>query len=101
MRYCSCQKRKQYNITHCSIPIAPLKMELRVLGDFTTSAPYMAFAENLQENTIKGTLLVSTFGGGTCNTEFEFLTGMTMKFLPPGSASSDARINEKYSAAPG
>ena len=24
------------------------------------------------------------FGGGTCNTEFEFLTGMTMKFLPPG-----------------
>lgn len=58
--------------------------DMRVLGDFATSVPYMTFAENLRENTIKGTLLVSMFGGGTCNTEFEFLTGMTMKFLPPG-----------------
>lgn len=37
------------------------------------------------ENTVSGELLVSTFGGGTSNTEFEFLTGSSMGFLPYGT----------------
>lgn len=40
------------------------------------------FLHSLKENTVKGSLLVSNFGGGTCNTEFEFLTGNTMGFYP-------------------
>lgn len=32
---------------------------------------------SLRENTVKGNMLVSVFGGNTCITEFEFLTGIT------------------------
>ncbi len=58
--------------------------DMSVLGDFETSVPYMSFYQSLRENTIRGKLSVSVLGGGTCNTEFEFLTGLTMAFLPPG-----------------
>jgi len=36
-------------------------------------------------NTISGYMDVSVLGGNTANTEFEFLTGDTMAFLPQGS----------------
>ena len=36
-------------------------------------------------NCFYGKLAVSVFGGGTCNTEYEFLTGNSMVFLPEGS----------------
>ncbi|MDD6212123.1 MAG: LTA synthase family protein [Clostridiales bacterium] len=59
-----------------------------VLGDFTTNEDYMPFLHSLEkgaENTITGTLHVSVKGGNTANTEWEFLTGNTMRFLPGGS----------------
>ena len=37
------------------------------------------------DNFFYGKLAVSVFGGGTCNTEYEFLTGNAMAFLPDGS----------------
>lgn len=58
--------------------------DLRVHGDFTTSVPVMSYYDSLQENTIRGNLAVSVLGGGTCNSEFEFLTGLTTAFLPNG-----------------
>ena len=61
--------------------------DLGVVGDFETNEDYMPFVHCLQQgakNTVTGNLLVSTFGGGTANTEFEFLTGDTMAFLPFG-----------------
>ncbi len=59
--------------------------DLKVLGDFTTNEDYMPYMRSLTENTIKGNLLVPVIGAGTSNTEFEFLTGHTTAFLPPGS----------------
>lgn len=41
---------------------------------------YMPFLHSLDENTIHGSLVVPTFGGGTCDTEFEFLTGLSCKY---------------------
>ncbi len=58
--------------------------DLRIHGDFNTSVPVMPFYESLQDNTIRGNLSVSVLGGGTCNSEFEFLTGLTTAFLPNG-----------------
>src|SRR5699024_4707076 len=52
--------------------------DLSVVGDFTTNQDYMPFIHNLEEDTIKGNLYMSIFGSGTCNSEFEFLTGNTM-----------------------
>ena len=60
--------------------------DLHVLGDnFQTNEPVMPFWDSLQENTVKGYALTSVYGGSTANAEFEFLTGMTMGFLPAGS----------------
>lgn len=59
--------------------------DLRVYGDFSTSEPFMPFIDSLSENTIKGNLYVSVRGGNTANSEFEFLTGNTMAFMPAGS----------------
>ncbi len=62
--------------------------DLRVLGDFETNQDYMPYLHSLQEgneNTVTGMLNVSVCGGNTANTEFEFLTGNTMAFLPQGS----------------
>lgn len=59
-----------------------------VLGDFVTNEDYMPYLHSLQEghdNTITGTMNVSVVAGNTANTEFEFLTGSTMAFLPDGS----------------
>lgn len=62
--------------------------DLAVLGDFETNRDYMPYLHGLQEgaeNTVTGMLNVSVCGGNTANTEFEFLTGNTMAFLPQGS----------------
>lgn len=67
--------------------------DLSVLGDFSTTVPVMEFYHSLNKNTIKGNLSVSTLGGGTCNTEFEFLTGLSMAFLPSGVMAYSKYIN--------
>lgn len=61
--------------------------DLSVLGDFETTEPYMPYIDSLKnsENVIEGNSYVSTFGTGTSNTEYEFLTGNSMAFLPIGS----------------
>lgn len=62
--------------------------DLSVLGNFMASEDPMPFVHSLQkgaDNTITGYLNVSVCGGNTANTEFEFLTGNTMAFLPNGS----------------
>ncbi len=60
--------------------------DLRVVGShFRTDEEVMPFFRSLTENTVKGYACASVFGGGTANSEFEFLTGHTMAFLPSGS----------------
>ena len=62
--------------------------DLSVLGDFKTNEDYLPFLHSLQqgaENTVTGMLNVSVCGGNTADTEYEFLTGNTMAFLPQGS----------------
>lgn len=49
------------------------------------SEDYMPFIHSLTENTIKGTAYASVFGANTPNSEYEFLTGNTMAFLPVSS----------------
>ncbi len=59
--------------------------DLSVVGDIETNVPYMPFIDSIKDQTIQGNAYVSTIGTGTSNTEFEFLTGNTMAFLPAGS----------------
>ncbi len=56
--------------------------DLSVISNVLDSDTYMPFYNSLEENTVKGTMLASTIGGGTANTEYEFLTGNSMAFIP-------------------
>ena len=42
------------------------------------------FFKSLSDTLARGTFYVSAYGGGTANTEFEFLTGNSMAYLGPG-----------------
>ena len=75
-----------------------------VLGDFETNMEYMPFVHSVLNgevaNTTSGWLNVSVLGGNTANTEFEFLTGNTMAFLPQGSVPYQQYVkNEQESIA--
>lgn len=59
--------------------------DLSVYGDFDISEDAMPYFRALKENTVRGNLYVSVKGGNTANTEFEFLTGNSMAFMPAGS----------------
>ena len=77
--------------------------DLSVLAELNTNEDVMPFIHSLQEDAdnrtseddtktrgtggyhTTGWLNVSVLGGNTANTEFEFLTGHTMQFLPQGS----------------
>lgn len=58
------------------------------LADLSYNSPinlsedYLPFLHSLKENTVKGKLFVSIEGANTANSEFEFLTGNTLNFLP-------------------
>lgn len=59
--------------------------DLSVVGDYTTNQDVTPFYDSLTENTLKGYALSSVFGAKTPNSEWEFLTGNSMAFLPSGS----------------
>ena len=58
--------------------------DLRTVG-LDEKIDVMPFIDSLDENTVEGSLFVSVIGGGTCNTEFEALTGNTLAFLGSGA----------------
>lgn len=70
-----------------------------VLDSFTTSEDYMPFVHSMlegQPDTISGYLNVSVKGGNTANTEFEYLTGCSMAFLPYGSIPYQQYIKDAF-----
>lgn len=69
--------------------------DLKVNKDFEVSQDFMPFIRNLQEDTVKGNLYVSIFGGSTANTEFEFLTGNTLAFFPFRALPYNDQIKDK------
>ena len=58
--------------------------DLSYLGRLRTTEPYMKYFNSLTYDYPSGRNLVSVLGGGTCNTEFEFLTGLSMMYMPSG-----------------
>ncbi len=69
----------------------------KVLGEFTTNIDYMPLTHSMLNgntpDTISGYLYASVLGGNTANTEFEFLTGDSMAFMPAGSVPYQQYIN--------
>lgn len=65
------------------------------IAQFGTNKDYMPNYHKLQEESISGYVSVSAYGGYSCNSEYEFLTGNTLGFLPSGSAVFTQYLNEK------
>ena len=60
--------------------------DFSVLGnEVQTEIPLLPFISSLEENAVSGYAYSSVYGGNTANSEFEFLTGNSMAFLPYGS----------------
>lgn len=59
--------------------------DLSVIGDLPVGEDLLPFFHSIGENAVKGWTQVPVFGAGTANTEWEFLTGHSMHFLPTGS----------------
>lgn len=68
--------------------------DLQEIRDFKTSEDIMPFYDSLTEDTVKGFVYVSVFGGQTANSEFEFLTGLSKAFLPASSTPYQLYIKD-------
>ena len=66
--------------------------DLSVVGDVPVNEDYMPFIRSMEENTIKGYVHVPVYGAGTANSEFEFLTGNSLSFLPMGACAYESYI---------
>ena len=54
----------------------------------------------LKKHYVSGTLLGAQFGGGTCNSEFEVLTGFSMSYLPSGCTPYQQYFNTETVSYP-
>jgi phosphoglycerol transferase MdoB-like AlkP superfamily enzyme len=68
--------------------------DLSVLGDFETSEEVLPFLKSLTENTIKGYLYSSVYGGNTANSEYEFLTGSSISYFSERVVPFQLYMNE-------
>lgn len=75
--------------------------DLGVLGkNLNTDVEISPFIENFKEGVLYGYTLSSVFGGGTPNSEYEFLSGNSFIFLPTGAIAYQQFIKEPvYSMA--
>jgi len=69
--------------------------DLEAIEDFGLQEDYMPFVHSMSnaENTVTGNLNVSIFGGGTCNTEYEFLSSNICGMLRSGSYPMQQFVN--------
>lgn len=68
--------------------------DLKSLGDIQISEPITPFIDSLEENTVKGNLYMSVFGGSTANSEFEFLTGNSVAYIPSGTVAYQMYVRD-------
>jgi len=69
--------------------------DLSMIGDYKTNMDYLPNIRALTENTIKGNLYVSVYGGATSDTEYEFLTGNSMAVMPANSVPYQQFVTNK------
>ena len=67
--------------------------DYRHIGDLKTDKDYMPCFNALKHESVYGYVTVSAYGGYSCNSEYEFLSGNTMGFLPAGSAAFTQYFN--------
>lgn len=76
--------------------------DMQSVGDVEFTPDNLPFLHSLQESgeVIWGTAYSSVYGGNTCNSEYEFLTGNTTAFLPTGSKPYQQYVDSEQTALP-
>ena len=74
--------------------------DIRRLEGITYSEELFPNLTSLQKEGVYGYALSPSYGGNTCNAEFEALTGYSMKFLPNGSIPYISYVAEGTPAVP-
>ena len=69
--------------------------DFKHIGELKTDKDYMPCFNALKHEAVYGYVTVSAYGGYSCNSEYEFLSGNTMGFLPAGSAAFTQYIEGK------
>lgn len=69
--------------------------DFREIGNCETDKEFLQFWDSMDNNTQKGFCYASIFGGKTSCSEYEFLTGNTLAFLPNGCIPYQQYIGEK------
>ncbi|MCR4688302.1 MAG: LTA synthase family protein [Saccharofermentans sp.] len=64
---------------------------LYMMGCYEDPTPYF---NSLSENTVHGYAQSSVYGGNTPNSEFEFLTGITLGYMPIGAVPYTQYVNQ-------
>ncbi|MBP1754806.1 MAG: Phosphoglycerol transferase, alkaline phosphatase superfamily [Firmicutes bacterium] len=68
--------------------------DLSMVGDYKSNKSYLPFINSLDENSTKGIMFSSVFGGATSDTEYEFLTGNSMAVMPQNSVPYQQFVTE-------
>ena len=76
--------------------------DVSVLEDygFAFDTDVSANLHRLQQSAVSGKLYSPSFGGGTCDVEFEALTGYSMTFLPDGSKPFQQHVTRDMFSLP-
>lgn len=74
--------------------------DLEQLSQVDYSEPLLTNFRALAAQGVSGELLVPAYGGGTCNSEFEALTGFSMANLPAGSIPYNQYITQPIACLP-
>lgn len=69
--------------------------DLGAMGNLKTNQEVMPFISSLKENAIYGKALASVYGAKTPNSEWEFMTGNSMAWLPSGSVAYQQYLTEE------
>ena len=69
--------------------------DFSLLGELDTNIEVTPFINSLKENTLRGYALSSVFGAKTPNSEWEYMTGNSMAFLPMGSVVYQQFIDDE------
>lgn len=76
--------------------------DMQSVGDIELEPDNLPFIHSLQQSgdVIWGTAYSSVYGGNTCNSEYEFLTGNTTAFMPTGSKPYQQYVDSDQTALP-
>ena len=91
-------KKKPHVIVIMNETFADVNTIAKYFGnEMLTDTPVLPFYDSLtneMSNVIKGHAIASVHGGNTANSEFEFLTGMSMAFLPRSTVAYNFYLNQ-------